>query len=245
MGFHYATCLRTGRQPTTLAASTPIRTSRPWPRALAGTGVGRICLFGPPGTGKTAWAHWLAGRLDRSLTVRRASDLLSKYIGESEQHIARLFRQARQENSLLLLDEVDSFLRERRGARQGWEVSPVNEMLTQMETFPGIFIASTNLMEGLDAAALRRFDLKIQFSPLRPGQTWSLLKKYCAGLDLARPPATLRRRTDALDALTPGDFAAVSRCARLMSFPSPAAFVEKLEQECSFKQRAPARIGFL
>ena len=49
---------------------------------------------------------------------------------------------------MLLLDEVDSFLQDRRQARQSWEVTLVNEMLTQMETFHGIFIASTNRLDG-------------------------------------------------------------------------------------------------
>ncbi|RYG99303.1 MAG: AAA family ATPase, partial [Alphaproteobacteria bacterium] len=127
---------------------------------------GRICLYGPPGTGKTAFGRWLAQQLGLPLKVKRASDLLSPFIGMTEKNLAQAFREAKQDGALLLIDEVDSFLRNRKDAQRSWEVTQVNEMLTQMEAFPGIFIASTNLMDGLDTAALRRFDLKIRLGYL-------------------------------------------------------------------------------
>lgn len=107
-------------------------------------GAGRLCLYGPPGTGKTAFARWLAERLGKPLLVRRASELLSKWLGESEKNIARAFLEAEQDNALLLIDEVDSFLQDRREARASWEITAINEMLTRMESYPGLFIASTN-----------------------------------------------------------------------------------------------------
>ena len=133
---------------------------------------GRLCLYGPPGTGKTAYGRWLAQQLDCPLHVKRASDLLSMWVGENEKNIANAFRQAEVEGALLLIDEVDGFLQDRRGAIRGWEVNLVNEMLSQMESFSGVFIASTNLMAGLDQAALRRFDLKVKFDFLRTDQAW-------------------------------------------------------------------------
>jgi SpoVK/Ycf46/Vps4 family AAA+-type ATPase len=84
-------------------------------------------------------------------------------LGETEQNLARMFQDAAADNVVLLLDEADSFLQDRRGAERSWEVSQVNEMLTQMETFQGVFVASTNLMESLDQASLRRFDIKVKF----------------------------------------------------------------------------------
>jgi IS5 family transposase len=118
---------------------------------------GRICLYGPPGTGKTAYGRWLAQQLGKPLHVKRASDLISMWVGETEKNLAKAFAQAEEANALLLIDEVDTFLQNREGAQRSWEVSQVNEMLTQMESFGGVFIASTNLMAGLDSAALRRF----------------------------------------------------------------------------------------
>ncbi|WP_043330610.1 AAA family ATPase, partial [Curvibacter gracilis] len=107
----------------------------------------RLCLWGPPGTGKSAYGRWLAQALDRPLVVQRGSDLMSKYVGESEKRIARAFRQAANDGAVLMIDEVDGFLRDRQTVGQSWEVSQVNEMLTQMESYEGVFVASTNLMD--------------------------------------------------------------------------------------------------
>lgn len=206
---------------------------------------GRLCLYGPPGTGKTAYGRWLAQQLDCQLLVKRASDLMSPYIGENEQNIARAFRQAAQDGALLLIDEVDSFLQDRRGAQRGWEVSLVNEMLTQMESFPGVFIASTNLMTGLDQAALRRFDLKVKFDFMRPEQVWELLRRHCIALKFTAPQPDLLPRVMRLQQLTPGDFAAVLRQHRFRPIESPAALVSSLEAECAVKEGGKASIGFL
>ncbi len=206
---------------------------------------GRLCLYGPPGTGKTAYGRWLAQKLDVPLLVKRASDLMSPYVGENEQNIARAFRQAFQDGALLLIDEVDSFLQDRRGAQRGWEVSLVNEMLTQMESFPGVFIASTNLMTGLDQAALRRFDLKVKFDYLRSEQAWELLRRHCAIMKFAAPQPDLLPRIMRLGQLTPGDFAAVLRQHRFQPIESPAMLVSALEAECAVKEGVKAPIGFM
>ncbi|MGO4579949.1 AAA family ATPase [Cupriavidus sp. 2TAF22] len=212
---------------------------------LARAGGGRLCLYGPPGTGKTAYGRWLAEQMGVPLHVRRASDLMSKWVGENEQNIARAFRQAAQDGAVLLIDEVDSFLQDRRGARASWEVTLVNEMLTQMESFPGVFVASTNLVEGLDQAALRRFDLKVRFDYLAPAQAWALLCRQCSVLALDAPGADLQGRLARLGKLTPGDFAAAARQHRFRPLGSPAGLVCALEAECAIKGGARGALGFL
>lgn len=206
---------------------------------------GRLCLYGPPGTGKTAYGRWLAKQLGIPLLIKRASDLMSKWLGENEKNIAKAFRQAAQDGSLLLIDEVDSFLQDRRGAERSWEVSMVNEMLTQMESFSGVFIASTNLMTGLDQAALRRFDLKVKFDFLRPEQAWELVRRYCKQLNLSAPQPDLLARTIRLQKLTPGDFAAVLRQHRFRPIKSPTMLISALEAECTVKEGGKGSIGFL
>ena len=111
--------------------------------------------------------NWLFDRLVpfcilKKLLVKRASDILSPYVGEAEMNIAKIFEQAKRDNAVLLLDEADSFLMDRKRANHSWEVTQVNELLTQMEVFEGIFVCSTNLMDNLDEASIRRFDLKIK-----------------------------------------------------------------------------------
>ena len=205
----------------------------------------RLCLFGPPGTGKTAYAHWLAEQLDKPLIVKRASDLLAPYVGQNEQNIAAAFQQAEKQQALLLIDEVDSFLSDRRTACRSWEVSMVNEMLTQMENFEGVFIASTNLMDGLDQAALRRFDLKAKFDFLSSEQAWQLFTHHCRQLGLPRRKKSLPQQLAALKYLTPGDFAAVTRMARFNPIKSAAAYIQALSSEASHKEQVKKRrIGF-
>ncbi|MGE4329658.1 AAA family ATPase [Diaphorobacter sp.] len=213
--------------------------------AARGTGGARLCLYGPPGTGKTAFGRWLAGQLDMPLQVERASDLLSMYVGQAEKNIARAFRQAEDDGALLLIDEVDSFLQDRRGAQRSWEVTQVNEMLTQMEGFAGIFIASTNLMDGLDPAALRRFDLKVKFDCLGRDAAWALLQRHCAQLGLPSPGPAEQARLTHLKQLTPGDFAAVVRQQRFRPLSAPDALVAALESECALKQEARNILGFV
>lgn len=205
---------------------------------------GRLCLYGPSGTGKTAYGRWLADQMGVPLLMKRASDLMSKWVGENEKNIARAFRQAEQDGALLLIDEVDSFLQDRRQARSGWELSLVNEMLTQMESFPGVFIASTNLMAGLDQAALRRFDLKVKFDFLKPEQACELLRRYCHALSLSAPEPEQLAKLKHLQQLTPGDFAAVIRQSRFRPITSSDALVAALKAECAAKEGSKAAIGF-
>lgn len=206
---------------------------------------GRLCLYGPPGTGKTAYGRWLAEQLGIPLLIKRASDLMSMWVGGNEKNIAQAFCQAEQEGALLLIDEVDSFLQDRRGAQQNWQINLVNEMLTQMESFSGVFIASTNLMEGLDQAALRRFDLKVKFDFLRTEQAWELLLRCCKQLKLSAPSPELRARVTGMQRLTPGDFAAVLRQHRFRVIENSLGLIAALEAECAVKEGNKQAIGFI
>lgn len=212
---------------------------------LASTRSGRLCLYGPPGTGKTAYARWLAEYLNMPLALYSASELISKWVGDSEKNIARAFRRAERERALLLIDEVDSFLQDRSGAQRSWEVTMVNEMLTRMESFSGVFIASTNLMDDIDPAAMRRFDLKVRFDFLSAPQAVTLFERYCTALSLASPGEAERERMGRVQSATPGDFAAVARRHRFAPLRSPAALVAAVEAECSLKRRKPTAIGFV
>ncbi len=211
---------------------------------LRNHGNGRICFYGPPGTGKTAYGRHLAEQLDRPLLLKRASDLLNMYVGGTERLLAAMFEEARSEGAVLLLDEADSFLQDRGKAQRSWEVTQVNEMLTQMEAFDGIFIASTNLMDQLDAAALRRFDLKVRFDYLRPDQAWTMFQDAASRLGV-EPDASLKVRLASMDILTPGDFATIIRQARMNRPKDAQDLLGRLEAECMVKpdhRRKP--IGF-
>lgn len=207
----------------------------------------RICLYGPPGTGKTAYGYWLADRLEQHLLVKRASDLMSMWVGKTEKNIAAAFQEAENEGAILLIDEVESFLSDRRKAQHNWETSAVNELLTQMESFSGIFVASTNLMEGLDQAAYRRFDVKLKFDYLRPEQAWALLCSQCKALNIDSPNEPEKRRLHDLKLLTPGDYAVVARRHQLTRFKSASEMIDQLRLEVALKEDARTNrpIGFI
>lgn len=208
--------------------------------------TGALCFYGAPGTGKTALAHYIAREIELPLLVRRASDILRPYVGETESQIAWMFKQARQDGALLLLDEADSFLTERKSAKNSWEVTAANEMLTQMEKFEGLFICSTNLMQRLDEASLRRFALKIKFDYLRPEQRWQLFLAQAKKFNRSRE-APYRAALNQLNNLTPGDFTTVRRQAALLNVMLTAEeLLKRLQQECRNKRNSgSSQIGFI
>jgi SpoVK/Ycf46/Vps4 family AAA+-type ATPase len=139
-------------------------------------------------------------------------------------------------------------LQDRRGAQRNYEVTEVNEMLQGMERFHGIFICTTNLMDRIDQAALRRFTFKIQFKPLTRAQRETLFVKEACGGDAGLLEAALGKRLAALDQLCPGDFAAVKRQTIILNSEiTPTEFLEQLEAEHRIKPevREARGMGFL
>jgi len=195
-----------------------------------------LLLTGPPGTGKTALAALVAERLDRPLAVKRASDLLSSWVGGTEARIADAFAEARDRGAVLLFDEVDSLLFDRADAQRSWEVSQVNELLTWMDSHPLPFVAATNHARRLDPAALRRFVFKIELAPLSPPLAERAWARFFGGA----APVGLARVTG----LTPGDFAVVARQLRYRGAATSAEILALLEAEARAKPEPTERIGF-
>lgn len=200
------------------------------------SGEGRLCLYGKPGTGKTQFAEILAESLGRELRIAPASAVLSPYLGETEQNLAELFEGADPQHTVILLDEVDSFLADRSSAQRSWERTQVNELLQQMERFSGVFIAATNLMEGLDPAALRRFDLKLLFEALTQEQRQRVFAQEALGNANAPVAETSARLLNEMDGLTLGDVANVRRQQRVLGETlAPEQFLRRLRAEWELK----------
>ncbi|SEB23149.1 ATP-binding protein [Variovorax sp. YR216] len=216
--------------------------------ALKVRGHGTMCFYGAPGTGKTALAEHIAKAIGRPLIIKQASDLMSKYVGETEQNMAAMFKEAEAEKAVLLLDEADSFLQDRRGAQRTYEVTEVNEMLQGMERFDGIFVCTTNLLDRLDQAALRRFTFKIKFMPLTAEQRERMFIVEALEGDASKMTNEIRSRLAKLQQLCPGDFAAVKRQVDILAAEfSPSEFLDQLDAEHRIKPevRESRGIGFV
>lgn len=129
-----------------------------------------IIFHGPPGTGKTYFAKALATSIDATLTVVSGPELKSKWVGESEENLRRIFAQARRSApSIIVFDEIDSFASSRRaGSASGVEHSMLNQLLTEMDGFRQeelvFVVGTTNFPEALDPALLRpgRFEFLLE-----------------------------------------------------------------------------------
>lgn len=133
---------------------------------------GGILLYGPPGTGKTMLAKAVAGEIDAAFFTVKPSEIMSKWVGESEQNIAKLFTEARKhERSVIFIDEVESLIPKRSGSYSTVMQRVVPQILSEMEGFSSgrdtskalLFMGATNEPWALDEAVLRpgRFDEKV------------------------------------------------------------------------------------
>jgi cell division protease FtsH len=168
-----------------------------------------IIFHGPPGTGKTYFAKAMATAMDATVIIVSGPELKSKWVGESEENLRRVFRQARRSApAVIVFDEIDAFAHA-RGTYEGSGVehSMVNQLLTEMDGFRGsesIFVVgTTNFLESLDGALLRpgRFEFLIEIPAPNVTDRREIVDIYNRKLELNLSPALcehLVRRTDGL-----------------------------------------------
>jgi SpoVK/Ycf46/Vps4 family AAA+-type ATPase len=195
-----------------------------------------LCLYGPPGTGKSKYGRYLASQLGKPVLFKRISDLQSMWVGECEKNIAKAFDEAKEEGKVLIIDEGDTFLRNREQAKNSWEVSQANEMLSQMEEHPEPFILTTNLMDDIDPAAMRRFTFKMKFDYMTPAQAARLFERYYS----VKAPARIERN----HMLTPGDIACVLKQVKILGIKDAEAIYKMIESEVALKPDYRKDIGF-
>lgn len=210
----------------------------------AGPGLS-LCLYGPPGTGKSEFVHHLAHRMGRPVLVRRSSDILGSFVGETERNIAEAFEAAEADDAVLLFDEVDSFLRDRRDAFRPWEVTQVNEFLQQLEAYRGVVACTTNLWKDIDRAALRRFVFKIEMGWLSAEQGVRMFAAIFGEPGPGPEAQAVREVLAEVTSLAPGDFAVVARQARAMGGGLGAVeLARRVVEEARCKGAGPRVMGF-
>lgn len=132
-----------------------------------GRGLGTAALFsGPSGTGKTLAAEVLANELKLDLFRIDLSQIVSKYIGETEKNLSRIFSAAEDGGAILLFDEADALFGKRsevKDSHDRYANVEVSYLLQQMETYRGLTILTTNQKSALDQAFLRRLRFAINF----------------------------------------------------------------------------------
>ena len=211
-----------------------------------------LLFYGASGTGKSAFAQHLSEELGCELITKRASDLLGPFVGMTEMLIRAAFEEAEESQGILLIDEADSFLHDRRNNQRNWESTMTNEFLATMENYRGILICTSNLNENMDSACARRFHWKVKFLPLSPEGKLILFNRYF-GSQFTQPLGSKEKNAlSQIRNLSPGDFRAVWN--RMGAFTKGAresgdnsAFenlLSELKKEAKYREGPKATVGF-
>jgi len=207
-----------------------------------------LLFYGLPGTGKSQLARYLADQIGRKSMIKALSDILDPYVGITERNIREIFKQAENEEAVLVVDEVDSLLFPRQNAMHSWESSMTNEFLTAMENHKGILICTTNIMHGIDMAAIRRFNHKIKFDFMTSKGNFSLYQKMLQPLSKEYLSKSNTSRIFRFKKLTPGDYRVVRE--KFIFFEpeeiSHKMLIDALEEEANMKNNyiESKKIGF-
>ena len=213
--------------------------------AITRNGVGTVLMNGPPGTGKTQLARQIADALGRELLYFTASDINTKWFGESERNVARLFSQCDPKSQVIFLDEAETVLGAREEAAHRGSESVTAEFLRQLEPFAGVFLCATNHANRLDSALVRRFIFRLEFQPLTLTQRARMLGELLGEPMLSQP---CLKALEALQGLTPGDFANVRKRFSLLGCePGADDWLAELALEWRAKPgcASNSRIGFV
>jgi hypothetical protein len=212
--------------------------------AIVRNRTGTLLMGGPPGTGKTQLARVIADRLSRSLICLTASDINTKWYGESEKKVASIFQNCDPLEQVIFLDEAETVLAARGNEEHRASQSVTAEFLRQLDAFTGVFICATNHAAMFDPALIRRFTFRLEFMPLTRLQREMMLlelanelaDKSAARLNGDELPENSKQHLARLTGLTPGDFANVKRRFELLGHtPSLDDWLQELQEEWKAK----------
>lgn len=187
---------------------------------------GGLLLYGPPGTGKTMIAKAIACEIDATMFVISPAQVLSKWVGEAEQNIRKLFTAAKaEERAIIFIDEIEALVPSRRDSSSSVMTRVVPQILQELEGFdrgasrPLLFVGATNEPWSLDAAVMRpgRFDAKVYVPlPDEPARH-KLLEIYLGKRPLA-PDVDFAELVSLLDGHSGADIKAVAERAATLPF---------------------------
>ncbi|MFO0973621.1 MAG: ATP-binding protein [Phycisphaerae bacterium] len=190
---------------------------------------GGILLYGPPGTGKTMIARAVATEIDATMFVVSPAQILSKWVGEAEQNVKKLFDAAKAEpRSIIFLDEIEALVPRRRDSSSSVMTRLVPQILQELEGFDRkaqralLFVGATNEPWSLDPAVMRpgRFDAKV-YVPLPDAPARLRLLELCLGKRPLADDVALPELVARLDGYSGADIKAV--CERAATIPFLAA----------------------
>jgi hypothetical protein len=179
----------------------------------------RALFHGPSGTGKTLAATLLGQRLGREVQRIDLSQVVSKFIGETEKNLAAVFTAAAQQDWILFFDEADALFGKRTATASShdrYANQEVAYLLQRVEDHPGLVILATNLKSNLDEAFARRFQISIHFAPPDATQRERLWRESFGRHVPLSPAVDFRRIAEAYD-LTGGQIINVVRHAAIMA----------------------------
>jgi transitional endoplasmic reticulum ATPase len=179
-------------------------------RQVGVTAPAGLLLYGPPGTGKTTIAKAMASQISASFYEMSAADLLSKWAGESEQRVAKLFTQARANRpSIVFIDEIDALLRRRTSDTNAkWEERVLSQFLRELDGLQGtegvLLVGATNRPDTIDDAIIGRRLEPIEVGPPDAIGRLKLLQLLCRDIRLAKT-VNLRTLTTATEGMSGAD----------------------------------------
>jgi len=140
----------------------------------------RVLFYGPPGTGKTLTASLLGKQFEKDVYRIDLSQIVSKYIGETEKNLEKIFSKAEHKDWILFFDEADALFGKRTNVQNShdrYANQEVSYLLQRIEDYPGLLILASNFKANLDSAFIRRFHSVIHFPAPNASERLSLWEK--------------------------------------------------------------------
>ena len=176
----------------------------------------KLLIYGPSGTSKSSYVHHLAEKLGIDVILKRPHEVIFRYFGESETAIANAFKDAESKNALLLFDEADGYLSRKTDVYSGGDKGHndiTNAFMVNLEEYNGLVIATTNHIELIEPALIRRFHKVVEYRfPTYQGMHL-LIERYFPDVDFDKREL---ERICHLGSIGPGDFVAVKELTEYM-----------------------------